>query len=243
MSDEQTAAEPAVQGPISFGPTDLGPLLGAWRSLVGSDPPYALRVTLDERYVLVLEQPRGWNPQDWPRSYDLLDLTAEPLLPRLTPAEGWRADEIVPGCVHVMRPRRSTLVRSVEPGGTIERAGLQPGDRILSIDGVPVVTEDDVRERFAAWFTEKKALFAKRRDVEITYSREGETHVVSVLPGTVQTASGFAPVIGYETGNEPGDTITPSETAYVAFESLRQLQGGLPLRMYALIVPYDATTA
>ncbi len=237
MSDGQFV--PAVHGPISFSPNDLGWLLGAWRQIVGSDPPYVLRVTLEERFVLLLEQPEAWNPHGWPRAFDILDLTSEPMLPRLTLADGWRADEIVPGAVHFSRPRHSALIHAVESGGTMERAGLQPGDRILKIDGVAVATEEDVRARFVDWLGEKKPLFAKRREVEIEYARGGETLVARVVPGTLQTTSGFVPVLGYETETEASDTITPSETAYVAFEAIRQLAGGLPMRMFALILPRD----
>jgi membrane-associated protease RseP (regulator of RpoE activity) len=232
-------AEPVglVEEPVAFTPTDLQPLIDAWRSTVGSDPPYTVRVNLDERFVLFLDQPSTWEPAGWPRRFDVIDVSSQPVVPRLSLPDGWRADEIVPGCGYVFRPLRSTLIRAVEPGGTMDRAGLVAGDRIKAIDGTPVATEDEVRERFAAWLGEKKALFAKRREVEITYERAGHIHVARVVPGTWQSPTGFVPALGYETDTESLDVVTPSELVYLALESVRQLAGEMPVAMQALVVP------
>jgi len=226
-----------VEEPVAFTPTDLQPLIDAWRSTVGSEPPHTVRVTLDERFVLFLDQPSVWEPACWPRRFDVIDLSSEPVLPRLSLPEGWRADEIVPGCGYVFRPLHSTLIRTVEPGGTMDRAGLVAGDRLKAIDGAPVATEDQVRERFMAWLGEKKALFAKRREVEIAYERTGETRVTRVAPGTWQSPTGFVPALGYETDTEAADIITPSELIYVALETVRQLAGEMPVAMQAQVVP------
>ncbi len=236
---EGAAEENADDAAIEFGPTDLEPLLDAWRSTVDSEPPQVVRVTFDERFVLLLERPRSWEPPGWLRRFDLLDLTSEPVVERLALPEGWRSDEIVPGCAYVFLPRRSTLIGTVEPGGTIERAGLRAGDRILAIDAVPVATEDDVRARLAAWLAEKKPLFAKRREVEIEFERAGERLSARVVPATLQTPLGFTAPLGYETGYEDGDVVTPSEVAYVAIEAVRQLAGGMPLAMQARVVPRE----
>jgi len=226
-----------VKMPVAFTPTDLQPLIDAWRSTVGSDPPHAVRVNLDERFVLFLEQPSTWDPAGWPRRFDVIDVSSEPVLPRLSLPDGWRADEIVPGCGYVFRPLHSTLIRAVEPGGTMDRAGLVAGDRLKAIDGTPVATEDQVRERFSAWLKEKKPLFAKRREVEITYERAGETKVARVVPGTWHSPTGFVAALGYETDTESADVVTPSELVYLALESVRQLAGEMPVAMEALVVP------
>jgi membrane-associated protease RseP (regulator of RpoE activity) len=237
MIDEASNEGGALDEPIAFTPTDLQPLIDAWRSTVGSDPPRTVRVTLDERFVLFLDQPNAWEPQGWPRRFDLVDLSSEPVVSRLVLPEGWRADEIVPGCGYVFRSLHSTLIRSVEPGGTMERAGLTAGDRLKAIDGTPVATEDQVRERFSAWLAEKKALFAKRREVEIVYERAGETAVTRVVPGTWQSPTGFVAALGYETDTEAADVVTPSELVYLALEAVRQLAGAMPVAMTAQVLP------
>jgi len=224
---------------IPFTPTDLEPLIEAWRSTVGSDPPKTVRVTLDERFNVFLEQPHAWEPHGWPRRFDLIDITSEPVVARLSLPDGWRADEIVPGCAYVFRPLHSTLIHSVEPGGTMDRAGLVAGDRLRAIDGTPVATEDQVRERLAMWLAEKKPLFAKRREVEITYERAGATAVTRVVPGTKQTPTGFVAALGYETATEATDVVMPSELVYLAIEAVRQLAGAMPADMRALVVPRE----
>uniref|UniRef100_UPI00358E3A82 Na(+)/H(+) exchange regulatory cofactor NHE-RF3-like n=1 Tax=Myxine glutinosa TaxID=7769 RepID=UPI00358E3A82 len=47
-----------------------------------------------------------------------------------TPSEG------LGFCVHMERSKRGHLVRTVEPGGAGERAGLRDGDHLIAVDGV-----------------------------------------------------------------------------------------------------------
>jgi hypothetical protein len=235
MIDHDQSGE--LEATVPFTPTDLQPLIDAWHSTVGSDPPRMVRATLDERFVLFFDQPATWDPLGWPRRFDMVDLSSEPVLSRLSLPEGWRVDEIVPGCGYVFRPLHSTLIRRVEPGGTMDRAGLTAGDRLKAIDGMPVATEDQVRDRFTAWLAEKKALFAKRREVEITYEHGGETLVARVVPGTWQSPTGFVAALGYETDTEVADVVTPSELVYLALECVRQLAGAMPVAMAAQVVP------
>ena len=42
-------------------------------------------------------------------------------------------------------PQSGVLVRAVRPGSPAENARLQPGDRLVSLNGQPVNSRDDVR--------------------------------------------------------------------------------------------------
>jgi membrane-associated protease RseP (regulator of RpoE activity) len=243
VAPDGVSEEAPIDPSIPFTPIDLEPLLDAWRGTVGNVPPSTVRVTLDERFNLFLQQPEAWEPHGWPRRFDLVDVTSEAIVSRLTLPEGWRAEEIVPGCAYVYRSLHSTLIRSVEPGGTMDRAGLVAGDRLRAIDGTPVATEDDVRDRLALWLAEKKPLFAKRREVEITYERAGKSAVARVIPGTIQSPAGFIPALGYVTDTEESDVVTPSELVYLAIEAVRQLAGAMPAQMRALVIAGEPVPA
>jgi len=67
-------------------------------------------------------------------------------------------------------------VESVSPGGPAQRAGIQPGDVILSADGSPMKDVDD-----ETW--KSRVLGSKKaRDVlNLVYSRNGETKTASVV--------------------------------------------------------------
>src|SRR5690606_26938950 len=67
----------------------------------------------------------------------------------------------------------SVQITGVLPGSPAEEAGLQPGDRLVSIDGEPVVTSETVIRAVRA---------AGERPVELTVSRRGGRIDMAVTP-------------------------------------------------------------
>lgn len=67
----------------------------------------------------------------------------------------------------------STRVGMVSPDMAAAAAGIRPGDRILSVEGEPVRTFDDMRDAFVGKFN---------RPVPITLERDGQQRVVEVSP-------------------------------------------------------------
>jgi regulator of sigma E protease len=68
---------------------------------------------------------------------------------------------------------KSPLVGDVEKGSVAEKAGIQRGDRLLTVDGEEVPTWNDVGMAVAT---------KPNRDITITFSRDGRTQTVTVRP-------------------------------------------------------------
>lgn len=88
-------------------------------------------------------------------------LTRE-VFPALVGAEGFRTIGIA--------PRSDLLVDKVNPDSPAALAGLQPGDRIIAVDGKPLTRRDELREHFQKKHTEPSLLLYKRDGREITTS-------------------------------------------------------------------------
>ncbi|NRD47537.1 RIP metalloprotease RseP [Corallococcus exiguus] len=82
----------------------------------------------------------------------------------------------------------STRVGMVSPDMAAAAAGVRPGDRILSVEGEPVRTFDDMRDAFVGKFN---------RPVPITLERDGQQQVVEVTP---EKSSEVSPVDTIERG-------------------------------------------
>lgn len=67
----------------------------------------------------------------------------------------------------------STRAADLSPGGPAARAGLQPGDRIVAIDGVPVRSFRDIQTRLQDRYD---------RETVILFKRGEETKSVSLVP-------------------------------------------------------------
>jgi regulator of sigma E protease len=67
----------------------------------------------------------------------------------------------------------STLVGNVNPGTPAAVAGLHPGDRVVSVDGMEVRTFDDMREAFIGRF---------ERPIPLVVERKGERQTLQVTP-------------------------------------------------------------
>ncbi|MBZ4417056.1 RIP metalloprotease RseP [Myxococcus sp. RHSTA-1-4] len=92
----------------------------------------------------------------------------------------------------------STLVGSVSPGMPAAAAGIRPGDRIMSVDGEPVRTFDDMVDAFVGRF---------ERPIDIVVERDGKPQTVKVTPVKVVDSSPIDTVergkIGVESVSRP----------------------------------------
>ena len=82
----------------------------------------------------------------------------------------------------------STRVGMVSPDMAAAAAGIRPGDRIISVEGEPVRTFDDMRDAFVGKF---------ERPVPVTLERDGQQRVVQVTP---ERSSEVSPVDTVERG-------------------------------------------
>jgi len=82
--------------------------------------------------------------------------------------------------LRLYRPPLAPLLGQIVAGGAAERAGLQPGDRILRVDGAPIQTWEDfvnvVRSRPGA-------------PLSITLERAGSQQTVEVVPDAVSAGN------------------------------------------------------
>lgn len=77
-----------------------------------------------------------------------------------------------------LSPRPGTEIGYVEPNSPAEKAGLTPGDKILSINGYKTKNWDDVREHIA---------INPNKEIEVKLLRkESETKTISLIPERVE---------------------------------------------------------
>ena len=70
------------------------------------------------------------------------------------------------------------LISEVSPGGAAEAAGLQAGDVVTALNGIPVSDQTDLTAQVRA--------LAGGAEAEITYTRDGETQTATVTLGTFE---------------------------------------------------------
>jgi regulator of sigma E protease len=68
------------------------------------------------------------------------------------------------------------IVSGLSPNSAAERAGIQPGDRIVAVNGTPVATWEQFAEIVAP---------RPNRDVELTVQRAGRTETIRLVPEAV----------------------------------------------------------
>lgn len=85
------------------------------------------------------------------------------------------------------KPHLPAAVAEIMPGGAAERAGLQPGDRILRVDGQPV---GDWQE----WANYVREHPGDRLTVQV--DRGGQTLTLAMVPDAVKTGEGVVGRIG-----------------------------------------------
>jgi len=74
------------------------------------------------------------------------------------------------------RPRLAPVIDKVVPGGPADKAGLQPGDRIVRADDVPILTWD-------AWVDYVQS--HPEQVIRVTVDRHGEEVLLSIIPEAV----------------------------------------------------------
>jgi regulator of sigma E protease len=72
------------------------------------------------------------------------------------------------------------IVDRVTVGSAAERAGIQPGDRILSVDGRPILTFPDLQREVAQ---------SEGRPLEIVLERDGVEQTITAAPAPLATAN------------------------------------------------------
>ncbi len=99
------------------------------------------------------------------------------------------------------QPRGMTSIGVVTPGSAAERAGMQPGDEIISLDGQRVVRFDQVQRHIQP---------RAGQPVEMRIEREGREVTLSVTPG-VRPGSEAAPVgmLGVQGGQARFERLDP----------------------------------
>jgi regulator of sigma E protease len=165
-------------------------------------------------------------------------------------------------------PTSSVYVEQVQPGSPAEQAGLEAGDRVLELGGVPIVGAEDVGSRTREF---------AGRPMSIVFERDGETTETTVVPRqnppegegptgvllaapfrTTVTVTGVAPGSAVAaSGLLAGDTLVEingrdATDYFVVAEELSDSAGGtVPLtvhrgaeeRLFSLAVPATAATA
>ena len=112
---------------------------------------------------------------------------AKQIYPELTGADGYRTIGI--------GPRFDLVVETVSPDSPAAKAKLQPGDRILAVDGKPLTSRVELREHFQKKNSEISAL---------TIKRGAETLTAQLQPrlGSVEGHSVYLIGIGWKNETE-----------------------------------------
>jgi regulator of sigma E protease len=81
---------------------------------------------------------------------------------------------------------RSTLVRTVVPGQAAAAAGIRPGDRVRSVDGVETKTFGDMREVFVGRYERPVPVVVERDGQQVTFQVTPQKKVDSTPIETVE---------------------------------------------------------
>lgn len=88
-----------------------------------------------------------------------------------------------------------TVVARTIPGSPAEKAGLQPGDRILAIDSKPLLSPMQLAPILKSLGT---------REIQLSIVRAGQTMEVPATPQVPQTPAGRGPSLGFNWDGEQG---------------------------------------
>jgi regulator of sigma E protease len=79
--------------------------------------------------------------------------------------------------LRLYRPEISPVIGQIVSGSVAEQAGLQPGDRIVTANGKPILSWDELVEQVRN---------NPGRDLRLTYERGGERRELTLIPQAVQ---------------------------------------------------------
>lgn len=142
----------------------------------------------------------------------------------------------------------STRVGSIEPGLPAAAAGLQLGDRILSIDGEPVQTFDELRAALQTRFDKPVTLTLDRDGQTLTKTltpeRTEETNPLETVPrGMIGIGPARPPILGVPPGSPAAvvglhtfDRVTaingkPVKNEVELFRAVRDASGTIQVRV------------
>lgn len=120
------------------------------------------------------------------------------------------------------QPQPSATIGTVVAGSAAERAGLLPGDRILSLDGTPVSRFEEVQRHIQP---------RAGQPVALSIAREGEERSLSVTPDSREANGAVTGVLGISGGAPEFRRLNPlsalaagvSQTADVTVQTLAGL--------------------
>lgn len=105
-------------------------------------------------------------------------------------------EEVGLGTVIGMEPLRPALITSISTGSAAEEAGLEPGDRIVGVDGEQVTSWGAFTDRIGASGGEPLALRIERGDeiveTEVTPRESGDGYIVGVMSDPASMGSRVA---------------------------------------------------
>ena len=160
----------ATQGEPYLAETRLAPVAG-----VGGSAAQAAQVPTGARVTAVGSTPvESYDGmidalQRAPAGPVSLVLEQRPAVSLTLPERGPSRDTLL----SALRPLAPPVIGALTPDGAAARAGLQPGDRIVSIDGAPVETWTQAVERIRA---------SPGRALALVVQREGQQRSVSITP-------------------------------------------------------------
>jgi regulator of sigma E protease len=100
----------------------------------------------------------------------------------------------------VGQPQSTTAVGTVVEGSAAARAGLMPGDRILELDGQPVMRFDQVQRHIQP---------RAGQPVQVTIEREGARRTLPVTPDSRQVGERAVGVLGIGAGAAQFERLDP----------------------------------
>jgi len=92
-------------------------------------------------------------------------------------AEQFEGDTLALIGLKLYRPEISPVIGQIVPGSVAEQAGLQAGDRVLSANGKPILSWDELVEQVRRH---------PARELRLTYQRGDERHELTLVPEAVQ---------------------------------------------------------
>jgi regulator of sigma E protease len=160
----------AGQGQGYIAETRLAPVTG-----IGGSAAQVEQIPAGSRVVSVAGQPvASWDAmqeklEDAPAGPIALGLEGRPAVTLALPAPGPSRDTLL----SALRPLAEPVLGAVVPDQPGARAGMQPGDRIVSIDGQPMPTWTQVVERVRA---------SPGKPLRMEVQRDGQLRTVTVTP-------------------------------------------------------------